>query len=134
MSLESKTVIDSSVWIDYLQDRSQGKPSSSLHSRLASILDSDYAAITDVIRTEILVGAASSAEFDKLDDLFSSVECLSLLKEDQRSFNNFCHMIKRKGLLGKYTDMSIAFLAKKHGYEVLSADKYFATLRSKKII
>jgi hypothetical protein len=42
--------------------------------------------------------------------------------------------MKQIGLLGKYTDLTIAFHAKQMNYPIFAKDKYFNGLAKKKII
>ena len=46
----------------------------------------------------------------------------------------FGAQLRKRGLLGTYTDTSIAYLAQKQGLPVMSFDKYFTKLAAAEII
>lgn len=123
-------VIDTSVWIDFFRGRLQP---AALHA-ITLLLDSETAMITHVIRHELLSGATSESDYTKLDRMLSALPVLSISKDEDREFNRFGFLLAQKGFLGRYTDASIAFLARKHGLPVFAFDGYFQKLAKKRLI
>jgi hypothetical protein len=123
-------IVDTSVWIDYFR----GDASDSIVNSMRGLLDADSVAITDVIRHELVVGAATSKDYQALDEMLSALREYSLTTERRAQFNHFAFQLKKQGLLGKYTDASIALLAKVHHCPVFTLDRWFHKLADKKII
>ena len=126
----AKVLVDTSVWIDFFQGNLP------LHHKSAfiTLLDAEEVAITDVIRHEILVGAPTEEEFARLERMLNAIENYSLSDQEKHAFNHFGFELRQKGLLGKYTDLSIAFLAKERKIPIYSFDRYFTKLASAKVV
>ncbi len=125
-----KFIVDTSVWIDFFR----GKLSCETLEFLTIGIQDNLAIITDIIRHEILLGAKNKRHYRELSENISSLECFRIQDADCDEFDKFAWGLSQKGLLGKYTDASIAFLASKNHFPVLSFDKYFKKLSEKKII
>ena len=128
MALE--TIVDTSVWIDYFS----GKISSAHAKMLQLLLEQNQVVITDIIKHELLIGTNSQKEYDLLAHNLSGLKELWIEREFLKEFNQFGFDLRKAGLLGKYTDASIAFLASKHRMPVFSFDRYFHKLSQKKLI
>ncbi len=125
-----KVLVDTSVWIDYFS----GRASDSHKKRLQNLTDLELVVISDIILNELLVGAPNESGFTKLNRMFSDITALRISDEHLHDFNLFCFEMRKKGLPGKYTDLSIAFLAQLHDIPLWSLDQYFSKLSTKKII
>ena len=128
--MSAGVIIDTSVWIDFFR----GKLTARHKEALVLLLEADEVVITDVIKHELLVGASSKKDFHFLSDSLSALTEISLDSNAMTEFNSFGFELKLIGLLGKYTDLSIAFLAQKKDLPVFSFDQYFAKLARKNII
>lgn len=126
----SKVIVDTSVWIDHFRGRLRPP----LRDNLGTILIDDQAAITDIILHELLVGAADEKHFRWLADRLGALACLTLPDEERDDLSLFGFHLKTKGLLGRYTDLTIAYLARRHDFPILSFDGYFKKLSSKSIV
>lgn len=125
-----KYIVDSSIWIDFFSDH---LPITSI-CNLNNALEVRQVVITDIILHELLVGTKSHKEYKALEILLSPIDKLRIPEEQLQTFNEFGWDLARKGLLGKYTDLTIAFLSQANDYPVISLDHYFATLAQHKII
>lgn len=126
----AKFIVDTSIWVDFFR----GHLKQDILGNLTVGLENNEVAITDVIRNEILTGARTQADFKRLKELFAPIDCLRISDSDLADFDEFTWSLYRKGLKGKYTDASIAFLAKQHSAPILSFDRYFHRLGTKGII
>lgn len=126
----AKCIVDTSVWIDFFK----GSLSAPINSFLEEAIPLTQVVITDIIFHEILMGALSKREYQKLEGYFSLFEVITISKELQNQFNQFAWKLHREGLPGKYTDLSIAFFSHHHKYPLLSFDKYFEKIAQKKFI
>ncbi|MDI1296321.1 MAG: PIN domain nuclease [bacterium] len=66
-------LVDSSVWIDYF--RGVATPQS---DRLDALLGIEPLLIGDLILTEVLQGCTSDRDFDRVQDLFRSLDCITI--------------------------------------------------------
>lgn len=123
-------IVDTSVWIDHFK----GSLSFSVREKLFDSLKAGRVLITDIIRHEILVGARSEIEFHRLKKMFHAIGYLSIQESEKEEFEKFSWKLAKIGLLGKYTDSSIAFLAHHHKVPVLTFDRYFDKLKQKGLI
>lgn len=117
-------IADSCVWIDFLR----GKLPTTIRDNLVAGMESDRIRLTDIILHEILVGAANEKKYAELKDMFSAFAVLRINSAETDEFTRFAFNLKRQGLTGKYTDISIAYLSRKHDLPVLSFDAYFHEL------
>ena len=125
-----RVLIDTSVWIDFFH----GKLLSLHREALIALLDAEEVIITDIIRHEILVGASTDKDFAQLSRLLDPIETHTIADGEKTKFNRFGFELRQKGLLGRYTDLSIAFIAKERNVPIYSFDRYFNKLSSAKII
>lgn len=91
-------------------------------------------ALTDIVKHEILVGAKSQTQFSQLLDLLEACPEFYIPRGEYHHFNHFGFELAQKGLLGRYTDVSIAFICKYHALPIWSFDRYFHTLAKRKLI
>lgn len=125
-----KVIVDTSIWIDFFR----GSLLEREKDFFIGLLENEKVAITEIIHHELLIGSKSQTEFVKLNALLEPYEVLSLCSYSQKEFNIFGYSVLKKGLVGKFTDLSIAFLSDKTQNPVWSKDKYFYKLNEKKII
>lgn len=125
-----KVLIDTSVWIDFFN----GSLSEKQREAIVSLLDAEEVVITSVIKNELLVGATSLKNYLELENNLSAFQEFHLTEDSLPAFNRFSFDLKQKGILGKYTDVSIAFLAQKNEIPLWSFDRYFTQLKAKKMI
>lgn len=123
-------IVDTSVWIDFFR----GSLRSAIKDPLEEGIRLRIAALTDVIRHELLVGTRSESQFRDLRRLLSPLDCFPILVEDREPFEYFAWVLRKRGFKGKYTDASIAFLCARHDIPLLTFDGYFQALFRKKII
>lgn len=123
-------IVDTSVWIDFFR----GKLKSDTLDLLSEIIPLRTAGITDIIRHEILVGARVKPERQQLRGLLSPLPCLRIQDNQLEAFDDFGWNLRHHGLMGKYTDVAIAFVCHHHKIPILSFDKFFSHLAQKNLI
>ncbi|MBU0506149.1 MAG: PIN domain-containing protein [bacterium] len=119
-----KFIVDTSVWIDFFHD----KLKESICQNLIIGIENEQAVITDIIMHELVMGTQTKKQFKHMIDLFSPMTKLRISDDEQENYNEFSWKTFRKGLPGKYTDLTIAYLSSKYKYPVLSFDQYFYKL------
>jgi predicted nucleic acid-binding protein len=123
-------IIDTSVWIDFFR----GKLKSGTLNFLSEMIPLRMTGITDIIRHEILVGAASKPERQQLRGLLSPLPCLRIQEDRLEEFDDFAWNLRNHGLMGKYTDVAIAFVCHSNKLPLLSFDNFFTHLARKNLI
>lgn len=123
-------IIDTSVWIDFFR----GKLKPTTLGFLSEIIPLRTAGITDIIRHEILVGASGKPERQQLRGLLLPLPCLRIQDDQLEEFDDFAWNLRNHGLMGKYTDVAIAFVCHIHKLPILSFDKFFSHLARKNLI
>lgn len=126
----NKTIVDTSVWVDYFR----GTLKAVARENLAASLLHNHVAITDIIFHEILMGARNDDQYSWLSGHLQSITCLAIEPNERNELSLFGFSLKKNGLLGKYTDLSIAYLAHKHDCPVVSFDNYFKKLSLRGLI
>ncbi len=123
-------IIDTSVWIDFFR----GKLKPNALAFLSEMIPMRTAGITDIIRHEILVGASNKPERQQLRGLLSPLPCLRIQDDQLEEFDDFAWNLRHHGLMGKYTDVAIAFIGHSHKLPILSFDKFFTHMAQKNLI
>lgn len=125
-----RAIVDTSVWIDFflkaLPPRKQ--------SAMQSLIETGGVVLTDVIRFELLSGARNDSDFRKLEEMLSPLDMVRINDRLIEKFSGFGYDLNKRGLLGRYTDVSIAFLARCYRLPVFSLDRYFMKLSQHRIV
>lgn len=119
-------LVDSSVWIDLLRNRPTQQT-----QRLRELLKSNQAAIAPVIYQEILQGASSLENFERLREYFSSLPFILPLDpiDTYENAGELYARCRRSGITPRSPhDCLIACIAIEHGAPLLHDDKDFASI------
>ena len=123
-------IVDTSVWIDFFR----GTLEPVYYELLTEGIREDRVVITDIIRHEILVGARSEKLYKGYLHLLEPLKCLTLPGQTTLELAHFAWFLAQEGLMGRYTDVAIAFQSHKGNIPILSFDHYFFKLAQKKWI
>lgn len=126
----SQVIVDTSVWIDFFK----GTLAKKHKEAIQALLDNEQVALTDIIKFEILAGARSQKEYDFLLDILQPLPELYVRREEAQLVCEFGFLLKSKGMLGKYTDVCIAYLSRSHDCLIWSFDSYFQLLSKKRMV
>lgn len=115
--------VDTSVWIPYFRERG------STHGDLVdALIDEGLVHIDGVVLAELLTGAKSPAELERLA---SALAGLKFVPSDRAAFesvgrNGFA--LKRKGVSVPLSDLVIATDCLSHGLVLIEEDRHFAAI------
>lgn len=115
--------VDTSVWVAYFRDGGEG------HGDLIDeLIDDSRVHINGIVLAELLTGARSPAELDRLSLALAG---LKLVPSDRDSFqsagrNGFT--LKKKGVSVPLSDLIIATDCIDHGLVLIEADKHYASI------
>lgn len=113
-------LVDSSAWINYLAGQRVTASES-----IATLLSIHRIAINDVIRVEVLSGAANEAQYGELSDQLEGLHKLPLTDAVWRRAERVRFELRQKGHLAPVPDLLIACCAVLHDCELLHADRHF---------
>lgn len=119
------TVIDSSVWIDLFAGREHAEV---VEAREVLTSPAHRVCVLDVILTEVLQGARSEAEAERLDGYFSPLPFfVTGGQEEARTAAARYRRLRREGrTVRKTIDVLIASWCLDHGAALLHRDRDFA--------
>lgn len=86
-------------------------------------------AICGIVQAELIYGARSNKEVEKI---ISALECFNFIdidKEDQNGIGKFLHKLRIKGVKIPFQDAIIAYLAVKNNIPLWTRDKHFELIR-----
>lgn len=115
-------LVDSSVWIDFLRQKS------ALASELSAYLQVGTAALCPVIWFELVTGFKGKRELAALEELKSLCIWLEIDAEVWEEATILGRKAKQSGLNCPMADILIAGCAKKHGAMLIHRDKHFDRL------
>lgn len=116
------TIVDSSVWIDFISDR--GTPHAAW---LRNELERDTVGLTDLILYELLQGVRSDVQFEALRDRMSEFAVLATITNGLEviAANNSRQLRSRGVTVRKTVDCLIATFCIEGGHALLHNDRDF---------
>ena len=119
-------LVDSSAWILALRKNAVAE----VKERMARLLREADVATTGIIKLELLGGAKTSSEFQRLK---SRLDALDEIETDSSLWADSCELaftLRRQGLTVPYTDILISACALKVGAVLVHADAHFDLIAS----
>jgi predicted nucleic acid-binding protein len=118
----SLTVVDTSAWISFLHG------DAATVRRIDPLLAEGTAAVTGPIVAEILSGAGTRAEIDRLRDLLTGLERLSDPPDLWDRIAEIRWTLARKGHQASLVDLAIALACLDGGHSLLTRDRDFRAI------
>lgn len=122
---EPPVLIDSSIWIAGLSARAP----QSLRTTLIALIEAKRAAVTEVIRLEVMAGARSEKHLADLRADFDALQCLTMTTPEWRKAEEIGFTLGRHGLAVASADLMIATVAVSYGVPLWHADRDFEHVR-----
>jgi len=116
---------DTSVWIPFL--RGSGVQ---FQERLVPLIMADRLATTTVIIMEILIGAKSEKEYDKLSKDLAALRSFDLSAKLWQSACTLGYTLRQKGISVPLTDTLIAAVALENNALLLHNDRHYEMIAS----
>ena len=114
-------LVDTSAWILALKIG----PSDRVRGVIDGLLAAGRIAIIPIIRLELLGGARSQAEFQRLDRRLSALHQLPLAQAEWDESAGLSFKLRRTGMTVPYIDVIIAAVAILHGLPLIHANRHF---------
>jgi predicted nucleic acid-binding protein len=115
-------VLDTSVWLEVLPP---GRGSPALRERVDGLLSADLVATTGMVRLELLGGARSLNEWDRLQRLLSALHPLPIDDGHWEEAGRMGFQLRRQGSTVPFTDLLIGAVAMRAGVVVVHRDRHF---------
>ncbi len=113
-------LVDTSVWIHFL--RGSG---TQFQERLVPLIMADRIATTPVIVMEILRGAKTTREYDKLSKDLAALRSFDLSARVWERACKLAHILRQKGVNTPLTDTLIAAVALEYNALLLHDDRHY---------
>jgi len=116
------TIVDSSVWIDYMAERQ------TLHTlRLRRQIEKETVGLTDLILYELLQGVRGEAQFEALRDRMAEFELFAMMTPglEVNAARNYCRLRSRGIVVRKTVDCLVATFCIENDHELLHNDRDF---------
>lgn len=115
--------IDTSVWIPYFRD------GGSEHGDfIDELIDDGRVHINGIVLAELLTGARSSAELDRLASALAGLKLLPSDRASSESAGRSGFALKKKGLSVPLSDIIIATDCIDHSLVLIEADRHYAAI------
>ncbi len=119
MSDRPKVLLDTSAWVDALRGRT-----ASVVEAVGDLLREDRVVRCDVVGAELRVGLRDR-ERRKVLDLFNAVPNVPVDSTDWERAGDLGASLRRSGVTLPMTDLLVAQVCLRHGFELFSLDAHF---------
>ena len=116
---------DTTIWIHFL--RGSGIQ---FQERIVPLIMADRLATTPIVILEILRGAKSQKEYDKLNKDLSALRCFDLSAKVWERACKLGYTLRHKGINAPLTDTLIAAVAQEYDMCILHDDRHFEMIAS----
>jgi predicted nucleic acid-binding protein len=117
-------VVDTSAWVDYFRGEEIAIP------RVRKALSDGTAAVTGPIRAEVLSGALTSSQYERLRILFDGVIGVLDPPALWERVAEYRFALARGGFQAEIVDLAIAVTALSGGHRLLTRDRDFQRIRT----
>jgi predicted nucleic acid-binding protein len=119
--MKDKVIIDTSVWIEYLQNRDAGKLSENVDELLAFC----DVYVPKIVIAELIQGAHSEKELSAIRDFMEAFHVISESEDTWYKAGKLSFNLKKKGKTINLADCYIAVIAQEYQCAVMTMDKHF---------
>lgn len=119
MSAE-KILIDTSVWIDYFQNKSFP-----ISEEMDKILSEDKVYVPKIVIAELIQGARSSKEIAIIEDFLEAFHIIDQKEDTWIKAGRLSYDLKRRGKTIHILDCYIAILAQESGCKIFTLNRHF---------
>jgi len=122
-----KVIIDTSAWIKSFRPQCD----KALSDLVRDLIMKGRLLVPGIIKVELLRGARSKREYDRLGDLLKGLTYLPVPEEFWERLSEFSFGLFRKGVVVPLTDTYIALLCIENNAPILHCDKHFDLIAKK---
>jgi predicted nucleic acid-binding protein len=122
-----KVIIDTSAWIESFRP----KTSQRFRQLVKDLIIQNRVLLPGIIKAELLRGAKTKSEFNRLAELLKGLTYLPASEEFWDNVAEFSFQLFRKGVTVPLTDTYIALLCLENKASILHRDKHFDLISKK---
>jgi tRNA(fMet)-specific endonuclease VapC len=126
--MKMKTIVDTSVWIEYLKNRSP------IAENLDHLLMAGNIFTVGPVVSELLQGAKTEKDYQLLKNSIDGLPFIEATFENWTLAGEISYKLRRKGITLPITDCVIAALAIHHNASVMTYDRHFANIPNLKLV
>ena len=115
--------VDTSVWISYFREGG-----SELGDFIDELIGDNRVYINGIVLAELLTGARSPAEFDRLTVALAGLKLVASDRDSFQSAGRNGFALKKKGVSVPLSDIIIATDCIDHGLVLIEADRHYAAI------
>ena len=120
-------LLDTSVWLEVLPPRRQN---TDLRDRVDALLAADAVATTGMVRLELLGGARSSEDWDRLNLMLNALHRFPVSEESCQDAAKMGFDLRRQGITVPFTNLLIGAVTIQAGAVLLHRDRHFDLIAS----
>ncbi len=120
----SVCLVDTSAWVDFLRGETKAV------ARVDPLLADGFVAVTGPIRAEVLSGASSTAQYEKLRQLLDGLVEIPDPHSLWERVAEYRFALARGGFQAEIVDLAIAVAAFAGGLRLLTRDRDFLRIRT----
>lgn len=120
-------LVDTSIWLDVLPP---GRGSSALRNRMDALLSADLVATTGMVRLELLGGARSEEEWNRLSGLVYALHHLPITEGHWQDAALMGFQLRRQGVTVPFTDLLIGAVSIEAEAVLMHRDRHFDFIAS----
>ena len=113
-------IADTSVWVVFLRDLRAPEA-----DELDTLLAQDEIAMTGVVLAEVLQGARSERDLNRLQSLLTALPYVDPGQAEWSTVGELSFRLRRRGITIPITDLAIAAVALANGCAVYTLDEHF---------
>lgn len=116
-------LVDSNIFIDYWKNPTKKQTDIFLHNEIA---------VCGVIKSELLRGANSEAEYSEINKALECFNVLTFGESDWQELARLFIKLRQKGVSIPFQDGMIAFVALKNNCPLWTSDRHFKLIQTVK--
>lgn len=116
-------LVDTCIWVDFFKDSD-----TDLSDRLENLISEDKVLLSDVVRSELLIGARDKKELEELSSVLDGLNVAEINSKTFIKAGELGFLMRREGFTLPLSDLIITAQAINHESQIWTYDKHFSTL------
>ena len=120
----NRILIDTSVWIDYLQEASTG-----IAGKVEDMISNHIIFVPKIVIAELIQGASSIKEISVIEDFTEAFNIIDQADDTWVDAGRLSYNLKKKGKTVNLSDCYIASIAFQNNCHIFTLDKHFKDIQ-----
>ena len=122
-------MVDTCIWADFFKDSD-----TEISDKLENLISEDRVLLSDVIRSELLIGARDKKELEKLNSVLDGLKVVEIDSQTFIKAGELGFLMRREGFTLPLTDLLITAQALHQETQIWTYDNHFSTLEKYLVI